>query len=106
MKSPDLWDFLPSKRVEGNYVTRKVFQWIACDPSVEYQCRACATRSLKEAGSDAALLLAIRLRALVAEHGLAAESAGLFFEIFTDDLGEVNWAELARYYLDAIDQAP
>ena len=104
MESPNLWDFLPPAvtPVQGNYVTRIVCQWIACDPSVEYQCRAYATRSLKEAGSDAALLLAIRLRALIAEHGLAAESEGLFFEIFSSDLREIDFAELARYYLDVI----
>ena len=104
MASPNLWDFLPPALtpVQGNYVTRKVFQWIACDPSVEHRCKVCATRCKAEVGSDAALLLAIRLRALIAEHGLAAESEGLFFEIFSSDLREIDFAELARYYLDVI----
>lgn len=104
MASPNLWDFLPPALtpVQGNYVTRKVFQWIACDPSVEHRCKACATRCKAEVGSDAALLLAIRLRALIAEHGLAAESHGFYFELFTDDMGEVDWAELARHYLTVI----
>lgn len=105
MKSPrDLWDFLPPpvRPVQGNYVTRKIYQWIACDPSVEYRCRACALRCKAEAGRDALALLAIRLRAILVEEGLRAEPDGLFFEIFTQDLGEADFAELARYYLDVI----
>lgn len=104
MASHSLWDFLPPALtpVQGNYVTRKVYQWIACDPNVEYRCRVCAKRCKAEAGGDAALLLAIRLRALIAEQGLAAESEGLFFEIFSSDLREIDVAELARYYLDVI----
>ena len=44
----DLWDFLPPAKIEGNYATRKVYQWIACDATVNGLCRQCAQECFEE----------------------------------------------------------
>lgn len=97
----DLFSDLPDRdRAEhGNYATRLAQLWIAGDPALVDRCKKCARRSARNRRplDD----LADELRVLVARQALQTERHGLFFDLFTDGLREVQWSEIANFYREA-----
>jgi hypothetical protein len=111
----DLFSHLPPENeVDGNFATRMAHLWIIGDPDLDEQCRDCSREWMESergaswtvdwtslAAPDSALL-SDELRSLVVASALAVERSGFFFELFTKDLGEVDWSAFATMYLDCV----
>jgi hypothetical protein len=97
----DLYSDLPELEEQANnYATSLVRLWIRSDPALLDRCLECAD-------DNATLdldLFANELRAMVVGEALLIERQGLFFELFTNGLREVQWSELAESYLEAVNE--
>lgn len=111
----DLFSHTPLREVEGNYATRMAHLWVRGDPDLDEQCRylarVCAEPgdrtcwsdgSAGSAQDDPVSALASEFRVRIVASALSAERSGLFLDLFTIDVREVDWPALAAFYLDAI----
>ncbi len=101
--TPDLFSTLEDGPTWSNYATRLVHLWITGDPSLEEQCRESAERyatKRSRAGHDDCATLADELRALVTAEAVQTERYGLFADLFADRPPEIQWSELAAFYLE------
>jgi hypothetical protein len=111
----DLYSDLPPPELHANYATRLVHLWIKGDPTLDKECRNRARKWMETDGracgldvredpsaSAAAGCFAGELRGLVVTSALAVERNGFFLELFTRDVREAEWTEVATLYIDAL----
>jgi hypothetical protein len=97
MMMHDLYSDMPELLEEPvNYATRLVRLWIRSDPALTVRCLECADDTTR-IGIDR---VADELRALVVGEALLVERHGLFFDLFTEGLREVQWSDLAVSFLE------
>ncbi len=109
----DLFTDMPPIELDANYATRMAHLWIRGDPDLDQQCRDLAREWAElgdrdcwddEIAADAfdnpMLALAAEFRVRIVASALAAEQSGLFFELFSTDVHEIDWSALANLYLD------
>jgi hypothetical protein len=94
----DLYSDLPTDPCWSNYATRLAHHWITGDPGLTERCLECAD----EHATLGLARVAEQIRALVVSEALLAESRGVFFDLFTEGLREVQWSEFAEFYLDSV----